>query len=76
MRKNRHKRHIPFFLWPFWLIWKLVIFIIEFTGRIIGAVLGLVLMIVGIVCTLTVVGAIIGIPLIIFGLLLLLRSIF
>jgi len=72
----KKEKHIPVLLWPFWLIWKLVIFIIEFTGRVVGAVLGLVLMIVGILASLTVVGAIIGIPLIIFGFTLILRCLF
>lgn len=70
------KKKIPWFLWPFWLIWRLVIGIIEVTGRLVGAILGLVLMIVGIILTLTVIGAIVGIPLIIFGLLLMMRSLF
>jgi hypothetical protein len=74
MRKHRHG--VPILLWPFWAIWRLVVLIIELTGRLIGAVLGLVLMIVGVVVSLTIVGAIIGIPLIIFGFLLILRSLF
>lgn len=72
----KKEKRVPLLLWPFWLIWKLVIFIIEFTGRVAGAVLGLVLMIIGIVVSLTVVGAIIGIPLIIFGFMLILRCLF
>ncbi|NPV78154.1 MAG: hypothetical protein HPY59_17475 [Anaerolineae bacterium] len=72
----KKEKRVPLLLWPFWLIWKLVIFIIEFTGRVVGAVLGLVLMIAGIVVSLTVVGAIIGIPLIIFGFMLILRCLF
>jgi hypothetical protein len=63
-------------LWPFWAIWRLVIGIIEFTGRLVGAIIGLVFLIVGIILTLTVVGAIVGIPMIIFGFLLILRSLF
>jgi len=43
---------------------------------VVGAVLGLVMMIVGVVISLTVVGAIVGIPLAIFGFLLILRSLF
>jgi len=53
-----------------------VIWIIEATGRLVGAIIGLVLMIVGVVLTLTVVGAIVGIPLIVFGLMLVIRSLF
>jgi len=42
----------------------------------VAAVLGLVLMIVGVVVSLTVVGAIIGVPLAIFGFMLMVRSLF
>ncbi len=69
-------KHIPFLLWPFYAIWKLIEWIFLLTGRLIGVILGLVLMIVGIVLTLTVVGAIVGIPFIIIGFLLTLKSIF
>jgi hypothetical protein len=66
----------PWILWPFVAIWKLVAGIIEVTGRLIAAILGLVLMIVGLILTLTVIGAIVGIPLIIFGFLLMIRGFF
>jgi hypothetical protein len=74
MSENKH--HVPWFLWPFWAIWRLVVIIIELTGRLVGAILGLVLMIAGVLVTLTVVGAIVGIPLIIFGFMLMIRSLF
>ncbi len=67
---------IPWFLWPFWAIWRLVALVIELTGRLVAAILGLVLMIVGVILTVTVVGAIVGIPLIIFGFLLIIRGFF
>jgi hypothetical protein len=63
-------------LWPCVALWKLLAGIIEVTGRLIAAVLGLVLMIVGLVLTLTIVGAVVGIPLIIFGFLLMIRGFF
>jgi hypothetical protein len=63
-------------LWPFIALWDLVAFILGVTGRLVGATIGLVLMIAGIVVSLTVVGAIIGIPLAIFGFLLMVRSLF
>ena len=66
----------PWVLWPFVALWKLVAGIIEVTGRLVAALLGLVLMIVGLVLTLTVIGAIVGIPLIIFGFLLVIRGFF
>ena len=73
---SEDKKHIPLLLYPFYLIWRLVIWIIKLTGRLVGAILGLVLLIVGIVVSLTVVGAIVGIPLGIFGFLLIMRSLF
>ena len=71
-----HEPHVPLLLWPFWAIWRLVTLILEMTGRLVAVVLGLVLLIVGVLLTVTVVCAIVGIPLGIFGFLLLLRGIF
>ena len=73
---NETKRAVPWYLWSFWLIWKLVAGIIEFTGRLVGAILGLVLMIVGVVVSLTIIGIVIGAPLAVFGFLLVMRSLF
>jgi hypothetical protein len=70
------KRRIPWYIWPCWALWKLVSGIVEFTGRIVAVILGLVLMIVGVVISLTIVGAIIGIPLVVVGFLLTLRGLF
>ncbi len=69
-------KHVPILLWPFYALWKLVEFIFLFTGRIIAVVLGLVLMIAGIILTITMVGAIVGIPLLIIGFLLTIKAIF
>ncbi|RCK76214.1 MAG: hypothetical protein ANABAC_0365 [Anaerolineae bacterium] len=74
MKKDR--KRIPWFLFPFWLIWKLVMGIVEFTGRILAIVLGFVLMVVGIIISATIVGLIIGLPMILIGVLLVLRGIF
>ena len=63
-------------LWPFRLVWRLVTGILELTGRLVAAVLGILLMVIGIVLTVTVIGAILGIPLLIFGFLLMLRALF
>jgi len=63
-------------LWPFRLVWRLVTGILELTGRLVAAILGLLLMVVGVVLTATVIGAILGIPLLIFGFMLMLRSLF
>jgi hypothetical protein len=70
------KKKTPWFLWPFVALWDLLAFILSLTGRLVAAVLGLVLMIVGIVLTVTLIAAPVGIPLIILGFLLMLRSIF
>lgn len=69
-------RKVPLLLWPFWAIWRLVLKVFELTGRLVGAILGVVFMIAGIILTITVFGAIIGIPMIIFGFMLVLRSLF
>ena len=76
-RHHRHPgNHIPWFLWPFAAIWKLLAVIVELTGRLVAMILGIVLIIVGVIISLTLVGAIVGIPLAIIGLLLLLKGIF
>ena len=70
------KHHIPWYLWPFAAIWKLLAVIVELTGRFVAMVLGIVLILVGVIVSLTIVGAIIGVPLAIVGLLLLFRGMF
>jgi len=66
------KNHVPWYLWPFAAIWKLLFVIVELTGRFVAMVLGIVFIVVGVIVSLT----IIGIPLAVIGLLLLLRGIF
>lgn len=73
---NQREQHVPWFLWPFYAIWRLVVFIIEMTGRLVGLILGAVFILVGVVLSLTVIGAVLGVPLALFGLLLMVRSIF
>ena len=70
------KKHVPWYLWPFWAIWRLVEIILQLTGRVLAVVLGLVLMVAGALVSLTVIGAIIGVPLFIIGLLLVFRGLF
>ena len=67
---------VPWFLWPFYAVWRLVTFILNATGRLICAVLGIALMVVGSVIALTIVGAPLGIPLVLLGVLLLARALF
>jgi len=69
------ERRTPWFLWPFVALWDLLTWILNLTGRLIAAVLGLVLMVAGIILTITVIAAPVGIPLVILGLLLMIRSI-
>jgi uncharacterized membrane-anchored protein len=73
---SAEKQRVPWYLWPFWAIWMLVTTILEMTGRFVAMVLGLLLIVAGILISLTVVGAVIGIPLAIIGFLLMVRGIF
>jgi len=74
MQRSEHRT--PWIWWPFVALWRLIALIVEFTGRIVAVVLGAVLMIVGIIVSLTIIGAVVGIPLAILGLLLVLRGLF
>jgi hypothetical protein len=76
MSAESEKKHVPWYLWPFWAIWQLIEFIFKLTGRLLAVVLGLVLMLAGALISLTVIGAIIGVPLFIVGLLLVFRGLF
>jgi hypothetical protein len=70
------KHHTPWYLWPFTALWRLLATIVELTGRFVAMVLGIVLIIVGVIVSLTVVGAIVGVPLALIGFLLFLRGLF
>jgi hypothetical protein len=76
MTTSQGRHEIPWYLWPFAAIWKLLAVIVEMTGRLLAMVLGILLIVVGVIVSLTIVGAIIGIPLAIVGFLLFLRGIF
>lgn len=67
---------VPWLLWPFKALWDLLALIIKLTGRLVAAVIGLVVMIVGFVLTMTVIAAPIGIPMMVFGFLLIIRGLF
>ena len=67
---------VPWLLWPFYAIWKVLTLILNITGRIICALLGLALMVAGVAVSLSVVGAPLGIPLAAFGFLLAVRALF
>jgi len=63
-------------LWPLAVLWRLVTLIFELTGRLIAVLLGIVLLIVGVVLTLTVIGAVVGVPLMVTGVMLIVRALF
>ena len=67
---------IPLLLWPFYAVWKLLSLVLELTGRLLCALLGIVMMVLGVTVSLSVVGAVIGIPLAAFGFLLTVRALF
>ncbi len=67
---------IPWYTWPFVMIWRLVTGALKFTGRLLGILLGLLLLIIGVALSFTVIGAIIGIPLTILGFMLIMRGLF
>lgn len=68
------KKKTPWYLWPFVALWNLVVYIVSLTGRLVAILLGLALMLLGAILTVTLVGAIVGIPLAIIGLLLVVRG--
>ncbi len=70
------KKHIPWLLWPFIALWRLLALIVEMTGRFVAMVLGIVFMVVGVIVSLTIIGAIVGVPLALIGLLLFFRGLF
>lgn len=67
---------VPWLLWPFYAIWRLLTLILNITGRVIAALLGIALMMAGVAIALSVVGAPLGIPLTALGFLLVVRALF
>jgi uncharacterized membrane protein HdeD (DUF308 family) len=74
--KNSEARKPLWILWLFTALWRVMTFILELTERLVTIVLGVVLILVGVMVSLTIIGAVIGIPLIVFGFLLLTRGFF
>jgi hypothetical protein len=70
------QHHVPLLLWPFYAIWLLVTGILKITGRLVAVILGFLLMLVGVLVSLTIIGLIIGVPVFIIGLLLVFRGLF
>ncbi len=73
---NRTNSRIPWYLWPFAALWRLLAVIVEMTGRFVAMVLGILLILAGVLVSLTIIGAIIGVPLAIIGVLLFFRGMF
>jgi len=67
---------VPWILWPFYAIWKLLTLILELLGRILCALAGIAFMATGVAISLSVIGAPLGVPLAAFGFLLTIRSLF
>jgi len=76
MSDDGQDRSIPLLLWPFYALWQLLTLILEITGRIICAFLGLALMAAGVMITISIIAAPIGIPVAGLGFLLLIRALF
>ncbi len=70
------ERRVPILLWPFYALWRLLTWVLTTIGRLLCALLGLVLMAAGIAISLSVVAAPIGIPIAAFGFLLIVRALF
>ncbi|MGV8050038.1 MAG: hypothetical protein AB2L21_06785 [Anaerolineaceae bacterium] len=73
---NAETKKVPWFLWPFWLVFQLALIILKVTGRMVCVVIGLVFLIIGIGLTATQIGALLGIPLIILGIMLMVHPVF
>lgn len=69
-------RDIPWLLWPFYALWRLLTLVLNLTSRLIAALLGIALMMCGVAVALSVVGAPLGIPLAALGFLLVVRALF
>lgn len=67
---------VPWYLWPFWVIWRFLTWIVRLTGRLIAILIGFALVLLGAVLCITVILLPVGVPLIIFGFLLVMRGLF
>ncbi|HPL81247.1 MAG TPA: hypothetical protein PLU23_01970 [Anaerolineaceae bacterium] len=69
-------RKVPLLLWPFYALMQLVIWILKVTGRLVGFILGIVMVVAGVLLCMTLIGAILGVPLAILGVMLAFKSLF
>jgi hypothetical protein len=67
---------VPWLLWPFYAVWRLLTLILSITGRLICVFLGIIFMMGGVAISMSVVGAPLGIPLTALGFLLVIRALF
>lgn len=67
---------VPWYLWPFQAIWRLITWIVRLTGRLLAIILGFALIIIGAVLCITVILLPVGVPMIVFGFLLTMRGLF
>ena len=69
-------KKVPWYLWPFWMVWRLVAWVVGLTGRLLAIILGFALLVAGLLLCFTIVGMIIGIPMIMLGALMIIRGLF
>ena len=69
-------RNVPILLWPFYAVWRVVTFVLMAVGRLLCALLGIAVMILGGVIAMTIVAAPVGIAIAAFGFLLVVRALF
>lgn len=69
-------RPTPWILWPFVALWNLIAWIVQLVGRLLAVVLGAILMVLGVLLSITVIGACLGVPLAALGFLLVMRGLF
>ena len=54
------KHHTAWYLWPFTALWRLLAVIVEMTGRLVAMIIGVVLMVVGVLISLTIAFGVVG----------------
>ena len=69
-------RNVPILLWPFYAVWRVVTFVLMAVGRLLCALLGIAVMILGGIIAMTIVAAPVGIAIAAFGFLLVVRALF
>ena len=69
-------RRTPWIFWPFVALWDLIAWIVRLVGRLLAVVLGSILMILGLLLSITVIGAFLGVPMAALGFLLVMRGLF